>query len=73
MNKENGKQLIRYKGYSYYQNNPALTIHEAVRKILVECGFLELSLENLIVFWFIKECRRVISQIKHYKSLENKL
>ena len=41
MNKENRKQLIRYKGYSYYQDNPALTIHEAVRKILVECGFLE--------------------------------
>lgn len=34
------KKLIRYKGYSYYRDNPSLSIHEAVRKILSECGLL---------------------------------
>ena len=42
LNKANGNQLIRYKGYSYYRNNPALSIHEAVRKILTDCGLLNL-------------------------------
>ena len=38
MNKDNGKSLIRHGGYEYYEDNPALTMHEAVEKILVECG-----------------------------------
>ena len=32
------KILIRYKGYSYYRDNPALSIHHVVRTILKECG-----------------------------------
>ena len=32
--------LIRYKGYSYYKENPALSIHEMVSDILKECGLL---------------------------------
>ena len=38
MNESNKKQVIQYKGYSYYRENPALTIHKAVKKILKECG-----------------------------------
>ena len=34
------EKLTRYKGYSYYRDNPSLSIHEAVRKILSECGLL---------------------------------
>ena len=40
MNKDNGKSMIRHGGYEYYEDNPALTIHEAVEKILVECGLI---------------------------------
>lgn len=40
MNKADGKTLVKYKGYSYYRDNPALSIHEAVRKILSECGLM---------------------------------
>ncbi len=32
------KVPIRYKGYSYYRDNPALSIHDAVRTIISECG-----------------------------------
>lgn len=32
------KILIRYKGYSYYRDNPALSIHHVVKAILKECG-----------------------------------
>ena len=38
VNKDNGKSLIRHGGYEYYEDNPALTMHEAVEKILVESG-----------------------------------
>lgn len=37
-NKKDGKVLLKHKGYSYYQDNPALTIHDAVRKMFTECG-----------------------------------
>lgn len=37
-NEADGKALIRYKGYSYYRDNPALSIQDAVRMILAECG-----------------------------------
>ena len=40
MNEEDRKKLLQYKGYKYYQENPALSIHEAVRKMLTECGVL---------------------------------
>lgn len=39
-NNENDKPLTKYKGYSYYPDNPALSIHEVVREILEECGVL---------------------------------
>ncbi|WP_281890550.1 RloB family protein [Paenibacillus sp. YYML68] len=32
--------LHRYKGYSYYKDNPSLTVHESVEKILKDCGLL---------------------------------
>ena len=40
MNETDGKKLIKFKGYSYYWDNPALSIHVAVRKILSECGLM---------------------------------
>ena len=40
-NEEDGKVLEKYKGYSYYRDNPALSIHEEVKKILKQCGLLE--------------------------------
>lgn len=40
-NKKNGKVLLQYKGFSYYRDNPALSIHDAVRTIMKECGVIE--------------------------------
>ena len=37
-NKKDGKTLIRYKSYSYYRDNPALSIHSIIRGILESCG-----------------------------------
>jgi len=37
-NKDNGKKLVKYSGYSYYRENPALSINEIVKRILTECG-----------------------------------
>lgn len=37
-NHENGLILHHYKGYSYYTENPSLSIWEAVEKILNECN-----------------------------------
>lgn len=37
-NKKDGKALLQYKGYTYYRDNPALSIHEAVGMIFAECG-----------------------------------
>lgn len=37
-NERGGKVLEKYKGYSYYRDNPALSIHDAVSIILTECG-----------------------------------
>lgn len=37
-NERDGKVLEKYKGYSYYRDNPALSIHDAVSMILIECG-----------------------------------
>ena len=33
-----GKKLIKYKKFEYYQDNPSLTIWQAIDKILKECG-----------------------------------
>lgn len=37
---DNGSRLSEYKGYKYYKDNPALTIYQAVEKILKECGLI---------------------------------
>ena len=37
-NEKNGKKQKEYKGYSYYRDNPSLSIHEAIKEILDECG-----------------------------------
>ena len=39
-NKMAGKKLVQFKGYRYFPDNPSLSIQEAVRKILEECGVL---------------------------------
>ncbi len=38
LNKNNNKILVKHSGYSYYRENPALTIYEVVKMILTECG-----------------------------------
>lgn len=40
-NKTEGKKLITYMGYSYYKDNPALSIHESIQKMLVDCGIIK--------------------------------
>ena len=37
-NESDGKTLMKYKGYSYYRDNPALSIQDAVRMLISECG-----------------------------------
>ncbi len=36
-NKKDGKTFVEYKGYTYYRDNPALSINEAIRMIFDEC------------------------------------
>lgn len=38
INEENGKALTHYGKYKYYADNPALSIHEVIEKMLQECG-----------------------------------
>ena len=40
LNEQDGKTLVQHKGYSYYRDNPALSIHKVVKTILDECGVL---------------------------------
>jgi len=40
LNEKAGKALAQYKGYSYYRDNPALSMHIVVKTILDECGVL---------------------------------
>lgn len=42
-NERDGKTILQYKGYRYYRDNPALSINEAVKKMLIECGIWEES------------------------------
>jgi hypothetical protein len=35
-----GKTLLQHKDYKYYRDNPALSINEAVKQMLAECGVL---------------------------------
>lgn len=39
-NVKDNKQLIKYSGYTYYRDNPSLSINEIVKKILSETGTL---------------------------------
>lgn len=39
-NNKNNKKVVKYRGYSYYRENPSLSINEVVKKILTECGIL---------------------------------
>ena len=37
-NQLNNYQLINYKGYNYYRENPSLSVGEIIEKILIECN-----------------------------------
>jgi hypothetical protein len=39
-NRENGYALVEYKGYSYYHENPSLSVWESIKSILFDCGLL---------------------------------
>lgn len=39
-NVDNGKVMHEYKGFTYYTDNPALTIWESIEQILLECGLM---------------------------------
>ena len=39
-NERDGNGIIKYSGYSYYRENPALSINEVVERILRDCGVL---------------------------------
>lgn len=39
-NEKDAKILVKYKGYSYYRDNPSLSIHEVIHLIMAECGVL---------------------------------
>ena len=36
-NQDNDYKLLEYKGYKYYAENPSLSVHEVVEKIIAEC------------------------------------
>lgn len=38
LNKEKENKLIKYSGYSYYENNPSLSINKLIEKIFKECN-----------------------------------
>lgn len=40
-NEKDGRVLLQYKGYTYYRDNPSLSIHDAIKRILKECGVVE--------------------------------
>lgn len=37
-NKKNSKVLVSHCNYSYYRENPSMSINDVVKKIIVECG-----------------------------------
>ncbi len=39
-NTGNGLRLLEHRGFKYYRDNPSLTVHESVEKILKECGLI---------------------------------
>lgn len=42
--KRDGHNEIEYRGYRYFRENPSMSIHEIVKKILRDCGLDEPSL-----------------------------
>ena len=40
-NNKNGAKIIEYKGYTYYYDNPALTVFETIKEILKDCGIIK--------------------------------
>lgn len=43
-NKDSGYNLLQYKGYKYYKENPSLMVWEAIEKILADCELLDDSI-----------------------------
>lgn len=39
-NQKSGLQIVEYKGYRYYRENPSISLGEIFSDILVECGLL---------------------------------
>lgn len=39
-NIKNKKKMVKHREYDYYRDNPSLSIHEVVRRILEECGVM---------------------------------
>jgi hypothetical protein len=39
-NTEDGLQELQHRGFKYFRDNPSMTIHESVEKILKECGLI---------------------------------
>lgn len=37
---DQAKVKLHYKGYTYFRDNPSLSVHEKVRKMLTECGVI---------------------------------
>lgn len=39
-NKEDGLRSLEHKGFTYFRDNPALTVHESIEKIMKDCGLI---------------------------------
>lgn len=39
-NTENGLQVLQHRSFKYFRDNPSLTIHESIEKILKDCGLI---------------------------------
>lgn len=39
-NASNGLKMHEHRGYSYHIDNPALTIHQSIEKVLKDCGLI---------------------------------
>lgn len=39
--KNRNDDLVSYRGFRYYRNNPALSIHESIEKVLIESGLIK--------------------------------
>lgn len=39
-NEKDGKKIVKHSGYSYYPENPSLSINKVVERILTECKMM---------------------------------